>query len=175
MKALITIGCKTDHGGIVIEADSSFLVEGKAVHLEGMKHVCPKCKKTVSAISSGKGFLTVGSKTIIMAGDKTTCGATFLPQQNLVVRANGSGSGSSSSSALTNSLLSNTEIFDEQVVTEFDFAEGIPYFIETACGQTHQGTIGADGKLPRIKTEGEGSYTLYLGEEAIVKGGEYDS
>lgn len=53
-----------------------------------MKHVCPKCKKTVSAISLGRGFLTVGSKTIIMAGDKTTCGATFLPQQNLVVRTN---------------------------------------------------------------------------------------
>lgn len=175
MKALITIGCKTDHGGVVVEADSSFLVEGKAVHLEGMKHVCPKCKKVVSAISSGKGFLTVGSKTIIMAGDKTTCGATFLPQQTLVVRTNGIGSGASTSSALMNSLLSNTEIFDEQVVTEFDFAEGIPYFIETACGQTHQGKIGADGKLPRIKTEGEGSYTLYLGEEAIVKGGEYDS
>lgn len=97
MKPLITIGCKTDHGGIVVEADASFLVEGKAVHVEGMRHICPKCKKTVSAISSGKGFLTVNSKTIIMAGDKASCGATFLPQQSIAVRTNGSGSGSGSS------------------------------------------------------------------------------
>ena len=97
MKPLITIGCKTDHCGIVVEADTSFLVEGKAVHVEGMRHVCPKCKKTVSAISSGKGFLTVNSKTIIMAGDKASCGATFLPQQSIAVRTNGSGSGSGSS------------------------------------------------------------------------------
>lgn len=38
MKALITVGCKTDHGGIIILGDSSFLVEGKAVHLDGMTH-----------------------------------------------------------------------------------------------------------------------------------------
>lgn len=175
MKPLIIIGCKTDHGGIVVEADSSFLVEGKPVHLEGMKHVCPKCKKTVYAVSSGKGFLVVGSKTIIMAGDKTTCGATFLPQQNLVVRTNGSGSGSSSSSVLTNSFLSNTEVFDEQLVAGFDFAEGIPYYIETATGQVHQGVIGSDGKLPRITTENANSYQVFLGEEAIVKGGENGS
>lgn len=93
IRLLITIGCKTDHGGIVAETDPSFQIEGKPVHLEGMKHFCPKCKKVVSAVSLGKSFLVVGSKTIIMAGDKTTCGATFLPQQSLVVRDAGSGSG----------------------------------------------------------------------------------
>ncbi len=36
MKALITVGCKTDHGGIIVLGDSSFLVEGKAVHLDGI-------------------------------------------------------------------------------------------------------------------------------------------
>ncbi|AMW78104.1 hypothetical protein AMD27_03820 [Acinetobacter sp. TGL-Y2] len=123
MKALITIGCKTDHGGIVVEADSSFLVEGKSVHLEGMKHVCPKCKKSVSAISLGKGFLTVGSKTIIMAGDKTTCGATFLPQQNLVVRANGSGLGKAN--AASSSFMTNKQYSGQyQLINELD---GQPY------------------------------------------------
>lgn len=91
MKALITTGCKTDHGGIIVIGDSTFLVEGKAVHLEGMEHFCPKCKTTVLAISSGKGFLTVCSKTIIMAGDKASCGAVFLPHQNLVLRMSGTG------------------------------------------------------------------------------------
>ena len=43
--------------------------------------------------------MVVGSKTIIMAGDKTTCGAIFLPQQSLVVRDAGSGSGSGHSTS----------------------------------------------------------------------------
>ena len=42
MKALITKGCHTDHGGIVQEADNTFLVEGIPVHVEGMRHYCPK-------------------------------------------------------------------------------------------------------------------------------------
>lgn len=37
MKALITKGCHTDHGGIVQEADNIFLVEGIPVHVEGMR------------------------------------------------------------------------------------------------------------------------------------------
>lgn len=129
MKPLITIGCKTDHGGIVVEADTSFLVEGRAVHVEGMRHVFPKCKKTVSAISSGKGFLTVNSKTIIIAGDKAFCGATFLPQQSIAVRTNGSGSGSSSSSSGSSSisspityddLINNFSKTPKQTLTEED-------------------------------------------------------
>lgn len=172
MKPFITLGCMTDHGGIVVDVDHSFLVEGIGVHLEGMKHFCPKCKLVVSAISTGQGFVTVGSKTIIMADDVTTCGAKFLAKQSLVVRDAGSGSGKGNA-ATTNFLQSSiTEVFDEQIVTEFSFFEGMPYFIETACGQIHKGTIGADGKLPRVSTEGQGSYTLYLGDEAIIKGNE---
>lgn len=44
MNALIPLGCKTTHGGTVTEANSSFLVDGKVVHLEGMSHYCPLCK-----------------------------------------------------------------------------------------------------------------------------------
>ena len=64
-----------------------------------MKHFCPTYKKVVNAISLCRSFLVVGSKTIIMAGDKTTCGAIFLPQQSLVVRDAGSGSGSGHSTS----------------------------------------------------------------------------
>ena len=56
MKVWITIGCKTDHGGVVVEVEPTFQIEGKPVHFEGMKHFCPKCKKVVSTVSLGKGF-----------------------------------------------------------------------------------------------------------------------
>ncbi len=172
MKALITKGCHTDHGGIVQEADNTFLVEGIPVHVEGMRHYCPKCQVMATAQSSGKGFLMAGTRTIIMAGDKATCGATFFPNQSLVVRDNGIGAGANSSSAVSNFLNTNSpQVFDEQVAAEFSFAEGMPYLIETAEGKIFQGTIGADGKLPRIETEGHASYKLYLGEEALTKRG----
>lgn len=173
MKALITKGCMTDHGGIIQEADTTFLVEGIPVHLEGMKHFCPKCKTMVAAQSSGKGFLMSSGRTIIMAGDKATCGATYMPNQSLAVRDAGAGSGAGSSAgaaAVSNFINSaSAKIFDEQVVAQFSFAEGMPYFIETAEGETFKGTIGADGKLPRVATQEQGSYSLYLGEEAIER------
>lgn len=153
MKALITIGCKTDHGGIVVEADSSFLVEGKAVHLEGMKHVCPKCKKTVSAISLGKGFLTVGSKTIIMAGDKATCGATFLPKQSLVVRTNGGGSGSSSSvSSLVGSVVDATFSDKFLLVDRYtdEVLANVPYKIYREDGSIEEGKTDSSGRTKTI-------------------------
>lgn len=172
MKALITKGCHTDHGGIVLEADNTFLVEGIPVHVEGMRHYCPKCQVMATAQASGRGFLMVGTRTIIVAGDKATCGATFFPNQSLVVRDNGISAGANSSSAVSNFLnTSSPQVFDEQVAAEFSFAEGMPYLIETAEGKIFQGTIGADGKLPRIETKGHASYKLYLGEEALTKRG----
>lgn len=94
MNPAITIGDKTTHGGVVIEADQTFLVDGKPVHLGGMKHYCPQCKSTVSAIASNQ-LVVINGKAMIVSGDKTSCGAVFLSSQNLVVKDQGSGSSSS--------------------------------------------------------------------------------
>lgn len=89
MQASITAGCTTDHGGIIIENDPTFIVDGRGVHLEGMTHWCPKCKVVVSAISSGKGFFIVGGKSVIVHGDISTCGARYLKQSDLLVMNSG--------------------------------------------------------------------------------------
>lgn len=52
MKPAIVIGNTADHGGIVSTGDSTYLIDGKAAHFEGMTHFCPKCKVTVTALSS---------------------------------------------------------------------------------------------------------------------------
>jgi uncharacterized Zn-binding protein involved in type VI secretion len=98
MKALITLGCKTDHGGIIVLGDSSFIVEGKAVHLDGMTHFCPKCKVQSRAIASNQGFMIVGGKSIVAVGDTSTCGSKYLKISDLAVMSNGSNSGGSGSS-----------------------------------------------------------------------------
>ena len=51
-KAFIGLGAKTTHGGIVVEGEPSLIMNGIAVHLNGMTHYCPKCQTMVTAISS---------------------------------------------------------------------------------------------------------------------------
>lgn len=88
MKPLITVGCTTDHGGMIESGDSSFLVEGKSVHLDGMSHFCPKCKTQSTAIASHQGFITVKGKSIVAEGDSATCGAKYLRLSDLAVISN---------------------------------------------------------------------------------------
>lgn len=127
MQATITIGDKTTHGGVVTEVDPTFIIQGKAVHLNGMKHFCPKCKAVVTAIASNS-LVTINGKAMIVAGDKTTCGATFIQSQSLVVKASGSGSVSGSSNSfsptnqntnsLTNSLNAEKEKYKNYYIPQ---------------------------------------------------------
>ena len=73
MQAFITKGCMTDHGGIILQGEDSWQVEGKGAHLEGMTHYCPRCKVMSKAIGSERGFIQVNGKNIIVAGDTSTC------------------------------------------------------------------------------------------------------
>lgn len=85
MKAAILIGDKTDHGGVVTQVDQTFIIDGNAVHVSGMQHFCPKCRTIVTAIA-GSQSLIINNKAMIVAGDKASCGATFISTQNLLVR-----------------------------------------------------------------------------------------
>ena len=76
-KAFIGLGAKTTHGGIVVEGEPSLI-------MNGMTHYCPKCQTMVTAISSNLS-ITVKGRAMLIAGNKTSCGATFLPMQHLTV------------------------------------------------------------------------------------------
>lgn len=83
-KSLVTLGSSTTHGGIVSECENTFIINGIAVHLHGMKHYCPQCQAVVSAIARDPSTIVKG-RGVVIAGDKTTCGATFLGNQFLVI------------------------------------------------------------------------------------------
>lgn len=154
MQATITIGDKTTHGGVVTEVDHTFVIQGKASHLQGMKHFCPKCKTMVSAIASNH-LVVINGKAMIVAGDKTTCGATFFSTQSLVGKSQGVGNNSSiqnnfSSSPATNFLTENTDLFKAQF--EFkDELNGAPlseyfYILTLPNGEKIENFTGSDGK-----------------------------
>lgn len=154
MQAAITLGDRTDHGGVVVEADSSFLVDGKPVHLAGMKHYCPKCKKIVRAMSSSSHMI-INGKPIIVANDKTDCGATFLPSQNLLVRERGQGSFSAVPTIL-DTQNTNNNLVDERksysVQFEFkdmntnDLLSDYYYVLTLPDGSKIEGFTDQDGK-----------------------------
>lgn len=153
MQATITIGDKTTHGGVVTEVDSTFIVQGKAAHLQGMKHYCPKCKTMVSAIASNS-LVLINGKAMIVAGDKTTCGATFIPGQVLVGKSQGLGMGSFSQS--TNALVESNNLIDNKELykAQFEFKDehnGTPladffYILTLPNGEKIENFTGNDGK-----------------------------
>ncbi len=164
----IVIGCPTTGGGKVLTGSSFFLIDGIPIACVGDTATCPK-HQTVSTIISGDPNMQVMGKMAARVNDSLSCGCKLLPKQYLVVGDNGGGSGSNASNSAQSSFVQQKEIpvFDEQTVADFLYAEGMPYFIETEAGQTFKGIVPADGKLPRVATEG--AYALYLGDDAIEK------
>ena len=160
MKALITVGCKTDHGGIISLGDSSFLVEGKAAHLDGMTHFCPKCKIQSRAIASNQGFLIVGGKSIVADGDTSSCGSRYIKISSMAVMTGGSGSGSSSfnsTSTITNSFSENKDyLYDELIQLENTNGEpyaNVEYLVTFEDGSTLKGITDNTGHTERLTTE----------------------
>lgn len=160
MKALITIGCKTDHGGIIILGDPSFLIEGKAVHLDGMTHFCPKCKVQSRAIASNQGFMIVGGKSIVAAGDTSSCGSKYLKISDLAVMGNGSGRANSNLNPIVsqrNSFVDDeSNFYDEQI--QLENANGEPYanvgyIVTFEDGSICKGITDNNGNTERLKTE----------------------
>jgi hypothetical protein len=48
---------------------------------------------------------------------------------------------------------------------------GVPYYLETSDGRTFTGHADDQGLLPRIDTPNEGEYSVFWGDEALVKMG----
>ena len=171
MKPAIVIGNTTDHGGIVSTGDSTYLIDGKAAHVEGMTHFCPKCKVMVPALSSSP-LVVINGRAIIVAGDKASCGATFLPSQSLWVRDQGSSSGSGSSTTNDN-FVQNTEK-ENSVVFQFNDPKtgkpltDFPYELTLPSGEKIQGKTNRAGKtelaVTGVKPEQVKIETLDLSE-----------
>ena len=164
MQAFITKGCFTDHGGKIIQGDDSWLVDGKAAHLEGMTHYCPKCKVLSRAIASENGFMQVNGKNLIVAGDLSSCGSKYIKISDLAVRSRGSG--------LLSNLhnLVNKLKFDERIqLIDKDDDEplvNVPYYLKNSkTGEiVAQGITDHNGYSERFYTEKSKDIDIYIGE-----------
>lgn len=85
MKSLITVGCRSTHGGVIITGDPTATINGKPVARIGDLHSCPiggDHPHKVTPIVPGSACLNrpmVMGRPMAMAGDRSACGATLLP------------------------------------------------------------------------------------------------
>ena len=139
----------------IIQGDDSWLVDGKAAHLEGMTHYCPKCKVLSRAIASENGFMQVNGKNLIVAGDLSSCGSKYIKISDLAVRSRGSG--------LLSNLhnLVNKLKFDERIqLIDKDDDEplvNVPYYLKNSkTGEiVAQGITDHNGYSERFYTENQ--------------------
>lgn len=81
-RALIVVGDRTSHGGVVIQGTAMSDAAGKMIARVGDKVSCPKrgCPNT-GVIVSGDPTFIVDGQPVARHGDTTSCGATLIASQ----------------------------------------------------------------------------------------------
>ncbi|AKJ43183.1 PAAR domain-containing protein [Pragia fontium] len=78
MKGFILVGDKTTHGGVVISASSSMVIDGKNVALIGDKVSCPIIGHGVNEIIEGSPNWVSDGKVVVVDGCRCQCGCQVI-------------------------------------------------------------------------------------------------
>jgi uncharacterized Zn-binding protein involved in type VI secretion len=167
-KPIITIGCKTSHGGTVVSGSMVSDVHGKGIARIGDKVPCPQCKG-VHVIVSGDMTVIVDGAAVARDGDKTSCGAVLIADQmtSLVDQGLASSFLSSDAGPLAQSSASsliakeqsaapNTDADEDDLEQYFEFtdSDGKPfamrYRLDTADGKLHEANLDGNGRTAKF-------------------------
>lgn len=95
MRRVIRLGDPTSHGGTVVSASSSVIINGKPVARIGDSVTCPIPGHGVVTIVEGDSTWLDGGRPIALEGHKTSCGASLISTLPTLGRSSeGGGSGS---------------------------------------------------------------------------------
>lgn len=175
--ALVRHGDPTTTRGFVIAYSSTMHDDGKKIALFGDTATCGNCKGEYPICGTGTGMSEAG-RDVVVHGDKVLCPCG----KNRVIAGSDAGcflekeaeafSVSSTRAPVAGENPSVSWTYDERVRalsqtrTELD---GYPYCIETQDGRTYSGRLGVDGSLPRVSTVEPGEYSVYWGDNALVR------
>ena len=173
MPAMIVLGDRTDHGGEVIEASGVTDTHNKRIARVGDKVHCPKKGHGTAVITTGDPTMIIDGKAVAYHGCKTSCGATLISAQSVTTVSVGGGAAASSTALVAGAVASAAApsqlIFEYDEQVQLAANPGVAWFIEASNGKTYSGTVGEDGLLPRVDTLREDEYTIYWGDEAMVR------
>lgn len=149
-KRVIRLGDPTTHGGTVVSASGTVIINGKQVARVGDSVTCPIPGHGVVTIIEGDTTWLDDGRPIALEGHKTSCGASLISTLPTFTRSpEGSGEvgkivgAAGVAGALANDLSANqrTGRFDEHFVlqnqTTGDAVSGFAYGIETRSGEHH--------------------------------------
>ena len=160
----------------MIEACGWFTVGGIPVARMGDRCTCPKKGHNNCVIVEGDPNMVIDGVPVALEGHKLSCGAVLISSMPNMGRVDDGMGAVISSQSTKNSVATNSSAafnmfepnpYDEQVDLSDDFAPGLPYFIQVEDGRTFSGRVDRDGKLPRIDTDGEATYLVLWGDEAL--------
>lgn len=83
--ALIRLGDKTSHGGVVLTASPVSASGGIPIARLGDAVACPLPGHTPCLIVSGDPSMIVDGKPVARDGDKTSCGASLIASQQATI------------------------------------------------------------------------------------------
>lgn len=78
MKGVIRLGDATSHGGKVIAASGTAIVNGIAVARQGDRCICPIKGHSTCVIVEGDPLVLIDGVPVAFDGHKTSCGATLI-------------------------------------------------------------------------------------------------
>jgi uncharacterized Zn-binding protein involved in type VI secretion len=78
MKGVIRLGDATSHGGKVIAASGTAIVNGTAVARQGDACICPIAGHMPCIIIEGDPMVLVGGIPVAFEGHRTSCGASLI-------------------------------------------------------------------------------------------------
>ena len=83
--ALIRLGDKTSHGGVVQSASTLSDSGGIPIARVGDRVSCPKPGHSPCTIATGDPTVIVDGQPVARQGDKTSCGATLIASQQATI------------------------------------------------------------------------------------------
>ncbi|MFC5475130.1 PAAR domain-containing protein [Paraherbaspirillum soli] len=191
-KEAARVGDPLSHGGSITKGSSNVFINGKPAAYVTSEAACSADGK--QTISKGSATVFINGKPAVRVNDTASCGATVTSGSSNVFIGDGgspihpdvaayilSRQQTPMSFAELAALLgvvpfgmervSAADCFDEQVhLLRSGGSAGLPFFIETADGRQFSGQLDAEGKLPRVATEGLENYDIYWGDDALAKG-----
>lgn len=111
-RAIICVGDRTSHGGVVVTGDQTVNVYGRVAARKGDLTACPKCSGTHPIIDGATALGT--DRPLALEGMRTTCGATLIASQHFWTQEYGGGAPSAASS-VSSSPSSNCRHPDDAV------------------------------------------------------------
>lgn len=77
MGNVVRLGDSSSHGGSMISAGSTVLVNGVPVCVDGDSHSCPIPDHGVTSVTASSSVRSTGGKRVVKIGDGAGCGAVI--------------------------------------------------------------------------------------------------